>query len=577
MKPALHPLKRALRDLFRVEPLEARVLLSADPVLGAVQVALAPEQDPAALLTQAYQAPADIKVTTTPDSTVLVADNAQQPTGAASQWLLVDTAQLADGNGRVVVGGADSNAVIHVGTAGSTLQLGDLVLMNPQNGGEIHMDGALNLSGNLFVQGSGHTSYITSDVTAAGRRNFERLYDLTERVLPPEIVAAPTPAEHDAIRALALEGARALGIGTEVDIRDYFRLPVAETRHAVAELVAEGALLPVSVDGWEKGAYLHHEAARPARTTPTALLSPFDPLVWFRPRTERLFGFHYRLELYTPPAKRKFGYYVLPFLHAGRLSARLDLKTHRAAGVLEAAASTSSLVMRPSLPVPLTVAGSTPVSSTARRTEGLSAAGASPDAGACWPAVAAGEASVLGVSAGAGAAAGAALPSPASIVAIIPPTWTVSPTCTACSPITPATGLGTSTETLSVSRLAIGSSAATASPGCFSHSPSVASVIDSPSVGTLTSVAISYLVTPAKAGVLLKRRDPSLRWGDGDILMPSCAGIPRGHCGRAHRQRARPVRAGGASSARWPATRTRCARRSARASASPWPRAGTPR
>jgi uncharacterized protein YcaQ len=179
----------------------------------------------------------------------------------------------------------------------------------------------------------------TGEVTAAGRRNFERLYDLTERVLPPEIVAAPTPAEHDAIRALALEGARALGIGTEVDIRDYFRLPVAEARRAVAELVAEGALLPVSVDGWEKGAYLHHEAARPARATPTALLSPFDPLVWFRPRTERLFGFHYRLELYTPPAKRKFGYYVLPFLHAGRLSARLDLKTHRAAGVLEVRAA----------------------------------------------------------------------------------------------------------------------------------------------------------------------------------------------------------------------------------------------
>jgi uncharacterized protein YcaQ len=93
------------------------------------------------------------------------------------------------------------------------------------------------------------------------------------------------------------------------------------------------------VDGWGKGAYLHAEAARPARATPTALLSPFDPLVWFRPRTERLFGFHYRLELYTPPAKRKFGYYVLPFLHAGRLSARLDLKTHRVAGVLEVRAA----------------------------------------------------------------------------------------------------------------------------------------------------------------------------------------------------------------------------------------------
>jgi uncharacterized protein YcaQ len=175
----------------------------------------------------------------------------------------------------------------------------------------------------------------TGEVTAAGRRGFERLYDLTERVLPADIVSSPTPPEHDAIRALALEGARALGIGTEMDIRDYFRLPVAEARRAIAELAEVGALVPVHVAGWDKPAYLHAAAARPARAVPTALLSPFDPLVWFRPRTERLFGFHYRLELYTPQPKRKYGYYVLPFLHAGRLSARFDLKAQRGEGTLE--------------------------------------------------------------------------------------------------------------------------------------------------------------------------------------------------------------------------------------------------
>jgi uncharacterized protein len=175
----------------------------------------------------------------------------------------------------------------------------------------------------------------TGAVTAAGRRGFERLYDLTDRIIPPEILGLPTPTEADAIRDLATAGAKACGIATEVDIRDYFRLPVAEARRAIGELVEAGTLLPVTAEGWDKPAYLHAAASQPRRLTATALLSPFDPLVWFRPRTERLFGFHYRLEIYTPQAKRKFGYYVLPFLHDGRLSGRLDLKAMRAEGVLE--------------------------------------------------------------------------------------------------------------------------------------------------------------------------------------------------------------------------------------------------
>jgi len=172
------------------------------------------------------------------------------------------------------------------------------------------------------------------EVTTGQRRGFERVYDLPERVIPSEIGAAATPTEADAIRALTLAGARAHGVATEIDIRDYFRLPNAETRTALCELVEEGALTPVRVEGWQQAAYLAADAEIPARGTPTALLSPFDPLVWHRPRTERIFDFHYRLEFYTPEAKRTFGYFVMPFLHRGRLEARVDLKADRATGRL---------------------------------------------------------------------------------------------------------------------------------------------------------------------------------------------------------------------------------------------------
>lgn len=173
------------------------------------------------------------------------------------------------------------------------------------------------------------------EVTTGHRRGaFERVYDLTERVIPAEIGAIATPSEADAIRALALAGAKAHGVATETDIRDYFRLPVAEARLALGELVEAGALRPVTVEGWKQQGYLVDGAAIPARATPTALLSPFDPLVWHRPRTERIFDFHYRLEFYTPGPKRIFGYFVMPFLHRGRLEARVDLKADRAAGRL---------------------------------------------------------------------------------------------------------------------------------------------------------------------------------------------------------------------------------------------------
>jgi uncharacterized protein YcaQ len=174
----------------------------------------------------------------------------------------------------------------------------------------------------------------TGEVTTSHRRGFERVYDLTERVIPAVIGGVATPDEADAIRALTLAGARAHGVATEIDIRDYFRLPVAETKRALAELAEAGELAPVQVDGWKQPAYLATGAAMPKRLAPTALLSPFDPLVWHRPRTERIFDFHYRLEFYTPEPKRVFGYFVMPFLHRGRLEARVDLKADRAGGRL---------------------------------------------------------------------------------------------------------------------------------------------------------------------------------------------------------------------------------------------------
>ncbi len=171
-------------------------------------------------------------------------------------------------------------------------------------------------------------------VTAATRQGFERVYDLPERVIPSEILSKPTPPEPDVFRTLIAMSAEALGIATEIDLRDYFRLPVAEARKAVVENVEAGTLVPVAVEGWNKTGYLHKAAKLPQKAGATALLSPFDPIVWNRDRAKRLFNFHYRIELYTPEEKRKFGYYVLPFLAGENLAGRLCLKSDRQSGTL---------------------------------------------------------------------------------------------------------------------------------------------------------------------------------------------------------------------------------------------------
>lgn len=176
--------------------------------------------------------------------------------------------------------------------------------------------------------------FVKGVVTTAGRPNFTRLYDLTDRVIPPEHRSLPTPDPEEAQSELLMMGARNLGVGTAEDIADYYRLRNPVARPLIQRLVSSGRLIEVEVEGWDRPAYLHPEATLPRRASGTALLSPFDNLIFFRERVERLFDFHYRIEIYVPESKRVYGYYVLPFLLDGQLVGRVDLKTDRQGNAL---------------------------------------------------------------------------------------------------------------------------------------------------------------------------------------------------------------------------------------------------
>ena len=178
--------------------------------------------------------------------------------------------------------------------------------------------------------------FATGKITAYRDRNFHRIYDLPERVIDRRHLEVEPATWEEAHAELLLRGARAHGVGTAKDIADYYRLKVPRSRPIFEDLVKRGKLLEVEVDGWKGPVYMHPDAVVPRVVEGSALLSPFDSLVWERARTERVFGFHYRIEIYVPEPKRIHGYYVLPYLLDGELVARVDLKAHRKESILEA-------------------------------------------------------------------------------------------------------------------------------------------------------------------------------------------------------------------------------------------------
>ena len=212
----------------------------------------------------------------------------------------------------------------------------------PLTTGELSDPGSRSAAWWGWNQGKMALEYLFWSGQVTGRRrwpSFERVYDLPERMIPAEVLARPTPDPADAQRELLALAARFCGVATGNDLADYFRLNKVAARPLLADLVEDGRLVPVEVEGWDQPAYLDPAARRPRRARGRALLAPFDSLVWCRERTERIFGFRLRVELYTPAAKRVHGYYVLPFLLGEQLVARVDLKADRKAGVLRVPAS----------------------------------------------------------------------------------------------------------------------------------------------------------------------------------------------------------------------------------------------
>jgi len=197
----------------------------------------------------------------------------------------------------------------------------------------------------LWSRGSNEGKLVLDGLVAegrlarAGRRGFDRLYDLRERVIPADIDAQPAPPAAELGRRLVLLAAQALGVATVKDLADYFCTGVASATAAVKTLVQDGVLTPARVEGWSDPAFAIAGARQPRPVDARALLGPFDSLTWSRPRTNRLFNFEYSFEIYTPAAKRRYGYYVLPFLFGDTLAGRVDLKAQRKDGVLSVLAS----------------------------------------------------------------------------------------------------------------------------------------------------------------------------------------------------------------------------------------------
>ena len=214
--------------------------------------------------------------------------------------------------------------------------LAEVEARGPLSAGELGDGGAR--SGPWWGYGKGKTAlevhFGRGTLTTRARRNFSRVYDLTARALPAHAFAQAALSKEDADREMLRRAARASGVATLSDLADYYRLRQQEARPRVAELMDSGELLPVTVEGWGQQAFLYREAAIPARVRACALLTPFDSLVWTRDRAERLFDFHYRIEIYTPGPKRTFGYYVMPFLLGETIAARVDLKAERTTGTL---------------------------------------------------------------------------------------------------------------------------------------------------------------------------------------------------------------------------------------------------
>jgi uncharacterized protein YcaQ len=178
--------------------------------------------------------------------------------------------------------------------------------------------------------------FMIGRLAVAERRNFTRYYDVAERVIPARLRTATVPSEEEGIEELLRRAARHMVVGTAAGLADYFRVPITPARAAVARLADAGDLIPVEVDGWSRPAYMDPDGTIPRAVEARALLNPFDPIVWFRDRTELLYDFHYRIEIYTPKPKRKYGYYVFPFLLGDELVGRVDLKADRGRGVLMA-------------------------------------------------------------------------------------------------------------------------------------------------------------------------------------------------------------------------------------------------